>query len=646
MNKGLSVRNMIFVNRAPFEKLELQFVDGVNVLSSENGKGKTTIISYIVDAIHEIARSSFPQSFLGHETAWYRISASAETLNHEEVSYVYIRFVYQNHNIDYIDIRGALTNEQYKRLALPQNPMPFSTIVANTQQGGVCKCCYFENNNDLSSIFSDHLATYFPAYRYEMPAYLNEVYKPANSQFATSIRFSGILPNPIEVVTGISNIANWLLDVVLDWKVYEQKNKYQTPTGLNVEIDTTLEHIVWDNVCEVLQWALLAKKENNRIRFGIGRRNQGNSRVSIMCDTDEGKKIQLSPSISYLSSGEKELLCMFGEILRQSDRLRANIQLPEIDGLVLVDEIDKHLHIRLQKEALPHLMNNFPNLQFIVSSHSPFFNMGMADEAKIPCRIIDLDANGISCEPRNNQLYQQVYEMMLHEKVNFIKQLEDLQQKLNAAQKTIVVTEGKTDIIHINKAKEKLGIVLEYETIEPDVQPNGENDLLDLLKQLSKTPNVHKIIGVFDCDTKTTKDFISPYEAFGNNVFAFKIRPPQNRINRDQKEISIEYLYSDEEIKTMLPNNTRLFFGTEFSTQTSNYIEDANWVLHKPSGLGQDRIIENNGGQAVYDREGNNHLAKKMDFAQAVADGTIEISHDSWENFRHIFDIIKEIVRK
>lgn len=46
----MKIEKAIFVNRAPFEKVEFDFLEsGVNVLSGINGRGKTTVISHIVD---------------------------------------------------------------------------------------------------------------------------------------------------------------------------------------------------------------------------------------------------------------------------------------------------------------------------------------------------------------------------------------------------------------------------------------------------------------------------------------------------------------------------------------------------------------------------------------------------------------------
>jgi predicted ATP-binding protein involved in virulence len=54
--------------------------------------------------------------------------------------------------------------------------------------------------------------------------------------------------------------------------------------------------------------------------------------------------------------------------------LKSNIEILDTDrcGIVLIDEIETHLHISLQKKILPILTSIFPNIQFIVTTHSPF----------------------------------------------------------------------------------------------------------------------------------------------------------------------------------------------------------------------------------------------------------------------------------
>ena len=649
MNNGLVVRNIIFINRAPFKNLDLKFIDGVNVLLSENGRGKTTIMSYVVDALYEIAKRNFLQSFLGHERAFYRISSSSEVIDPSKISLVYVRFVYQGENVDYIDARGAITKELYETLPLPENPIPISIISSKRLSSNAYKFCHFFNQDtEKESVFSHHLATYFPAYRYELPAYLNDVCQPNRVAFNLEKRFNGILLNPIEVVEGISHIASWLLDVVLDWKVYEDKKAYNVPGGGHEIIDKTLESILWHNICEVLQWALLAKTENNHIRFGIGRRHEGDSRVSVMSDRSGMESEQISPSISYLSSGEKGLLCIFGEILRQADCIHPNIQVDQIDGLVMVDEIDKHLHIRQQKEALPRLLNNFINVQFIVSSHSPFLNMGLADYGRIPCQIIDLDAGGVTCAPRNNQLYQQVYELILHERAELTQQVDALQKKVASITKPIILTEGKTDWKHIKHALIKLqeqgeflDIDVAFDEFEMD---RGDSKLQNMCTLLAQLPNTQKIIAIYDTDKDAVQLKGSEvYKKTGGSVYELPIPNPQGY----SCGISIEMMYPESDIKRVDANNRRLYLTSEFNPKTGALLGGTlekncrNNALKDAAKNSLIKIID----KEVYDvTTGFDHALSKEAYAMYILNDDPLFTDVDVSGFRELFELIKRII--
>lgn len=72
---ALYLKQAIFVNRAPFEHIELNFKkDGANVLSAINGKGKTTILSHIVDAFYELAITSHHHSSINNIKSWTRLT--------------------------------------------------------------------------------------------------------------------------------------------------------------------------------------------------------------------------------------------------------------------------------------------------------------------------------------------------------------------------------------------------------------------------------------------------------------------------------------------------------------------------------------------------------------------------------------------
>lgn len=51
----------------------------------------------------------------------------------------------------------------------------------------------------------------------------------------------------------------------------------------------------------------------------------------------------------------------------------------ELRGVALIDEIDAHLHVSLQRGIFPFLCNSFKNVQFIVTTHSPFIITSVHD---------------------------------------------------------------------------------------------------------------------------------------------------------------------------------------------------------------------------------------------------------------------------
>ena len=58
-------------------------------------------------------------------------------------------------------------------------------------------------------------------------------------------------------------------------------------------------------------------------------------------------------------------------ILKMQDK-KSVVRSYQKEGIVLIDEIETHLHLELQKNILPLLTKIFPNIQFIVTTHSPF----------------------------------------------------------------------------------------------------------------------------------------------------------------------------------------------------------------------------------------------------------------------------------
>jgi predicted ATP-binding protein involved in virulence len=81
---------------------------------------------------------------------------------------------------------------------------------------------------------------------------------------------------------------------------------------------------------------------------------------------------ELRLDVSQLSDGEKCVLAMIGDLARRMVLAAPALSNPlEQEAVVLIDEIELHLHPALQRTVLPRLQQVFPNTQFIVSTHSP-----------------------------------------------------------------------------------------------------------------------------------------------------------------------------------------------------------------------------------------------------------------------------------
>ncbi len=76
--------------------------------------------------------------------------------------------------------------------------------------------------------------------------------------------------------------------------------------------------------------------------------------------------------VNQLSDGEKCLLAMVGDLARRLAIANPGLSDPlQGSGIILIDEIELHLHPKWQRGIIPDLTRTFPNCQFIVTTHSP-----------------------------------------------------------------------------------------------------------------------------------------------------------------------------------------------------------------------------------------------------------------------------------
>ncbi len=120
-----------------------------------------------------------------------------------------------------------------------------------------------------------------------------------------------------------------------------------------------------------------------------------------------------------LSAGHTAYLDIVSELIMRMEKNEVSSY--DLQGIVLIDEIETHLHVSLQKQILPFLTNLFPKIQFIVTTHSPFVLNSIPDTV-----ICDLE-NRTVLEDFSSYSYESIvekyfgaeqYSLELQEKMN------------------------------------------------------------------------------------------------------------------------------------------------------------------------------------------------------------------------------------
>ena len=172
---------------------------------------------------------------------------------------------------------------------------------------------------------------------------------------------------------------------------------------------------------------------------------------------------RLVPNVFQLSSGETSLLNLFLSILRDSDLCGTLFSsTEEIRGIVVVDEIDLHLHAVHQYEILPELIKMFPNVQFVVTTHSPLFVLGMQ-------RVLGEDGFALYRLPHGRQIDPEEFSEFgdaYRAFTDTVRFTNDIRTAMESAQKPIVFVEGETDQRYIQHAAQLLGQVELLESVE------------------------------------------------------------------------------------------------------------------------------------------------------------------------------------
>lgn len=345
-----------------------------------------------------------------------------------------------------------------------------------------------------------------------------------------------------------------------------------------------------------------------------------------------------------LSDGEKAIISLCFTSLKKIDT--------EDKKLLILDEFDATLNPSLVESLFAVIERYFIDKGIIVimATHSPA-TISLAPEYTSYYEVFKKNNSASRVFKIDRDDYKELQKVNKHfyKKINNqAGRITELEAKIESDNDILIITEGKTDWKYILRALDYFHSIDEYLDIKPEYfyrfgtqddvdnaicgtnifAEMGESQLNNFLSSEinSRTADANRRrkirIGIFDSDTD-----IKPKSKLEYGVHSFKITPDN---------ISTEFLFVDEDIKSELEGE-RLFVGLEFDQRTTRHNSE-NLFLGAGSTkrAGKKEIIDLD----VFDVNGENQALSKEKFAQAIFTSRIEISEESWKNFRHIFENI------
>lgn len=475
-------------NIGPIKKCQVEFPFDASgnpkpvVIVGENGSGKSIVISHIVNSLFN-ARQILYDNTEVEKNYFYKLISPNYIKTGED--YYFVKALFED---DFQSIEWSLLHKR-KDFEESKGYCPLNSDWANIQETDSHRLWtnFTSNQSQLKALFSKRCLLYFPANRYEDPAWLNERNLNAKAEFTDLLYFQRYSNRSFIQYSPMKENQNWLFGVLYDSRFFEAK------------IDEGQNQIIYDGKATRLSkevaklFKAIFQVEGD---FSIYIGDRSSRKIGIVRD----KKIWV-PNLFQLSTGQLLALNLFLSIVRDYDRTGGSFNtLEDITGTVLVDEIDLHLHSNFQYYVLPQLMKLFPKIQFIVTSHSPLFLLGLNRElGSDGFQIVEMPQGELISVERFSE-FDKAYEGFKESK----RFTTDLQTAVAESQLPIVFVEGDYDILYLQKAAK----LLCKESLLNQVclrDANGFGGLDKIFKHFDSrlseiTPQ--KIILLYDCDVQ------------------------------------------------------------------------------------------------------------------------------------------------
>ena len=497
------------INYGPIQDLDIEFpfdgeVPKPVVLVGANGSGKSILLSHIVNGLTSAKDHAYPESPEIETGKVLKLRSGSYIKSGAECYFAKVDF---EEGLSIGELRSRRPKKDYQSMPseiVGEAATSYWSQMASDGTDHLDPTIFTANEHRLREIFSRNCVLYFPANRFEEPAWLNQENLLSQAEYMDPKRIMGATTRRVINYAPLQESQNWLFEVVYDRAVFEAQT-VNVPlqvgnTGQSLQLPAIVGHFgnatrAFESVLQIIQKIM---REFEGVRFAIGPRQ--NRIVSL-----EGANGQIVPNIFQLSSGETALLDLFLSILRDFDLSGVTFSnVAEIRGIVVVDEIDLHLHAVHQHEILPSLMRMFPKVQFIVTTHSPLFVLGLAQTYGEDGFALYRMPQGDQISPEEFTEFWDAYQAFRATS----RFSDDIRVAVRDAQSPMLYMEGKTDIQYLRKAAELLSeeSKLAGITIDEGGGSGGLTNIWRALLNLSDGLVPRKVMVLFDCEYEGPTD--------------------------------------------------------------------------------------------------------------------------------------------
>ncbi|MBF0415512.1 MAG: AAA family ATPase [Magnetococcales bacterium] len=481
------------------------------LLVGKNGSGKSTVISFIINALVGMKQQVFEDIEI-EKGRVYRLRSSLAINGTAEFYFARLAF----------DTGVMLTEWQLNKPKSAYSDQSAMQDLHPTWQrikDHEASMFYLDpgklsDAHRMKEMLDKNCFLYFPADRFEPPDWLNIRDLSQDLKLPEPERMEGRTSRRIISRNRLKTTLEWLHSVVFDMAIYEHQNlQLHLPIANGAQVPRSYQmihvrrpvpgkaHAIFNLIQDVLK-KVICEKDTDILTLGIGDRKTRIIEISV---TRDDQQIKVIKNLMSLSAGESALFCLFASIVRDADMSDMPFNSPsDITGVVVIDEADMHLHVDLQYRVLPELIALFPKIQFILSAHAPMVAIGLENTlGKDGFEIIELpNAQHIPTESYSE--FREAFNAFSRTKTF----QEEIRQELLKTSQPILFLEGKTDSLLIRTAWQKLkpGTPMPFDAVACGIEPDeekrsgGADVLRRTLEFLHALADNRSMCGLFDFD--------------------------------------------------------------------------------------------------------------------------------------------------